>query len=114
MKKGLFLFTLSVILAVSGYSQSNDSQQVKAAQAVVENSNQEPDYSQSSTVAISEPIAVDEDACDTCDDEVAEKKEPVNCAKEVKVVRYNDKCRGGCGFPVTVRIASNCPNEGVE
>ena len=113
MKKGLLLFTLSVIIAVSGYSQSNDTQLDDGQALNTEITYQVSDYSQSSTVALSEPIAVVEDSCDTCE-EVVEKKAPINCAKEVKVVRYNDRCQSGCGFPVTVRIASECPNEGVE
>ncbi len=30
------------------------------------------------------------------------------CAEKVKTVVYRDSCGNGCGFPVSVRVPSNC------
>lgn len=50
------------------------------------------------------PIVVVEEFCDTCEND----SNDITCAKEVKVVHYNDRCNGTCGFPVTVRRNSTC------
>lgn len=122
MKKGLGLFSLSLVLLMSASSTlfaasvagSVSDNEVSASRVVTT-----PIYS--SVVAPTPRVAhvtrdeVSEDSenieiCNNCGDE-----EPNNvvCAKEVKVIRYSDKCDGGngqCGFPVSVRKTSLCDN----
>lgn len=43
-------------------------------------------------------------SCDSCAQEEVVKK----CPKKTGVINYVDKCAGSCGFPVTVRRASDC------
>jgi len=44
--------------------------------------------------------------CKTCAD-----RETKNCAEEVDTVVYRASCTETCGFPVSVRVPSNCKGD---
>ena len=111
MKKSLLIFALSLIVVVSGYAATvpaveDTSKEAVSSWAVEDNS---PLVGEKEAKA--QEVQNVELSCDTCAPEV-EEREHVNCAKKVKVVRYADKCANGCGFPVSIRVDENCPNEG--
>ena len=113
MKKGLLVFALSLMVVVSGYAATvasvEDKPKESAESWTVENSGV-PETQNSIEIEDAGSVEL---SCESCAPEVEEKK-LVNCAKKVKVVRYADKCANGCGFPVSVRVESNCPNGGDE
>ena len=115
MKKGLLVFALSLIVVVSGYATTVSSVADKPKESVeswsVESNNNLTTVEETENSIEIEDAGSVESSCETCTPEVEEKKQ-VNCAKKVKVVRYANKCANGCGFPVSVRVESNCPNEG--
>ena len=111
MKKSLLIFALSFIVVGSSYAKTVEPVAVsQVAQSTVSAWESGSDNSQDDETQAEEASVV-ESACTTCAPEI-EEKVPVKCAKDVKTVRYTDKCTHGCGFPITVRVESECSSEG--
>jgi len=110
MKKSLLILTLSLIVVASGYAKTVEPVVVAEVAKATASAWESGSDSQENEAHAEESTHV-ESVCNTCTPEI-EEKVPVNCAKDVKTVRYTDKCTHGCGFPITVRVESDCSNEG--
>jgi len=85
MKKGMIILFASFMVLLSGCIRIEI----------------EPEKSEPAPVVQIEPAMAVE--CKTCIE-----KENKNCAQEVNTVVYKSSCNETCGFPVSVRVPSNC------
>ena len=46
--------------------------------------------------------------CKTCTSNTVKKKALRNCSETVRTIVYKETCTQNCGFPVSVRVPTNC------
>lgn len=96
MKKGInILFVSLVALTLSSSALEARTQQEGTPNSITKAKTQ------------AAPVAVKKaptNRCTNCSDNDNIKR----CAETVNTVVYRDSCGSGCGFPVSVRVPSNC------
>ena len=105
MKKNINVFFASIIALSLGFAQAQAKEEKLEAPVKIKEVAKGKTTPAPAVQTVVKPMA--KPACKVCNKE--EKPKTIsNCTKKVNTIVYKGSCNENCGFPVTVRVPTNC------